>query len=97
MSVHMTKNKKELVVTCDCKCGQSFGVSVDDDWKDDGYYAFLCFYRNNCYTEHNSTWETLKTKAKKIWYVIRGKDYCYSDTIMTKDDYEEFKSYINQF
>ena len=31
MSMYMTKNKKELVVTCDCKCGQSFGVSVDDD------------------------------------------------------------------
>ena len=57
MSMYMTKNKKELVVSCDCKCGQSFGVSVDDDWK----------------------------------------DYCYSDTIMTKEDYEEFKSYINQF
>ena len=25
------------------------------------------------------------------------KDYCYSDTVMTKADFEEFKQFVNQF
>ena len=46
MSVLMSKDKKELIVTCDCKCGQSFSICIDDDWKDLDYYAFLCFVKD---------------------------------------------------
>ena len=53
MSVLMSKDKKELIVTCDCKCGQSFSICIDDDWKDEDYYAFLCFLKSNYDTEYD--------------------------------------------
>ena len=98
MSVLMSKDKKELIVTCDCKCGQSFSMCIDDDWKDLDYYAFLCFLKCNFDTEYDKNpWRAFKIKMKKIWCIIRGKDYCYSDTVMTKADFEEFKKFVNQF
>ncbi len=98
MSVLMSKDRKDLIVTCDCKCGQSFSICIDDDWKDDDCYAFLCFMKNDCNTEHDKNpWRAFKIKARKIWFIIRGKDYCYSDTVMTRADFEEFKKYVNQF
>lgn len=42
-------------------------------------------------------WQVFKRKIKKIWCILRGKDYFYSDTIMSEADFEEFKKYINQF
>ncbi len=70
MAVFMTKDKKELIVTCNCGCKSSVNIQIDE--MEDIGYAFLCFLKGNFY-------------------------YCYSDTIMTKEDFEEFKRYINQF
>ena len=98
MAVFMTKDKKDLIISCNCGCGQSFNICIDDDMKDDDYYAFLCFMNNNWHTEYDKNpWRSFKIKIKKIWFIIRGKDYCYSDTIMTRAEFEEFKKYVNQF
>ncbi len=98
MAVLMTKDKKELIVTCDCGCGQSFHLCIDDEDKDEDLYFFLCFMKNNCDTEYDKNpWRAFKIKMKKIWFILRGKDYCYSDTVMRKADLEEFKAYVNQF
>ena len=34
MPVLMSKDKKDLIVTCSCRCGQSFHITVDDEDKD---------------------------------------------------------------
>lgn len=97
MAVLMTKDKKEIIVTCNCGCKSSVNIQIDD-MEDMESYAFLCFLKDNFYTEYNNNpWRAFKVKMRKIWHILRGKDYCYSDTIMTKKDYEEFKKYINQF
>lgn len=99
MSVLMTKDKKEIVVTCNCGCHNSFHILIDDDDKDWGQYAFMCFLKGNEKTEseRSSPWRAFKHKMEKLWCVLRGKDHCYSDTVMTKEDFEEFKRYMNQF
>ncbi len=98
MSVFMTKDKKELIITCNCRCGQAFSLIIDDEMKDDDFYGFLCFMKNDFDTEYDKNpWRAFKIKIKKIWFIIRGKDYCYSDTLMSRDDFEEFKNYVNQF
>ena len=103
MSVLMSEDKKELIVKCSCGCGQAFNIIIDAD-KDENrdtshdLYAFICFMKNNCETEYDKNpWRAFKIKMKKIWFILRGKDYCYSDTVMSKKDFEEFKKYINQF
>ena len=97
MSVLISSDKKELIVTCDCGCGQAFNIIIDRD-PDLDQYAYMCFMKNNFVTEYEKNpLRTLKIKLKKIWFILRGKDYCYSDTVMSKKDFEEFKRYINQF
>ena len=34
-------------------------------------------------------------KLEKILAIIRNKDFYYSDIIMTKDEFNEFREYIN--
>lgn len=46
------------------------------------------------YGHHKRRMEIVKNE---IIPELLAKDYCYSDTIMTKEDFEEFKRYINQF
>ena len=36
-------------------------------------------------------------KLKKIWSIIRNNDYFYSDILMSRDDFQKYKEYINQF
>lgn len=98
MAVLTSKDNKELVVTCKCGCKASFSLRIDDEWKDEDYYALLCFMKSNYNTEYNlNVWRAFKIKMRKIWTILRGKDYCYSDTIMSRADFEEFKAYVNRF
>ena len=98
MAVYMTKDKKEIIVTCNCRCGASFHISVDDEWKEDDWYAFLCFMKGNFDAEYErNPWRAFVVKMKKIWTILRGRDYYYSDTVMNKAEFEEFKAYVNQF
>ena len=63
-----------------CKCG----------W--DGEYAFLTYTNGNFYTQQRPFFE----KLKKIWAIIRNKDFYYSDIVLTKDDFNEFKEWVNR-
>lgn len=38
-----------------------------------------------------------KIKMRKIWCILRNKDYYYSDVILTKEDFAELKRYLEQY
>lgn len=84
----------ELFVDCMCGCGDSMRLSISKDEDLYGYYAIMT-YMKGC--KNDSVWRTFCKKLKKIWAIIRNKDYYYSDILMTKEDYEMFKEYINKF
>lgn len=70
MSVLMTKDKKELIVTCKCHCEQGFHICIDNE--DDELYGFLCFMKGNFETESNlHFWRAYCIKMKKIWSKTR--------------------------
>ena len=90
MSIMISNDKKELVVNCKCGCTNTIHIKVNDSDKD--YYAFMTYL--------NGDWcrkQTIKTKLKKIWAVVKNKDFYYSDVLMSCDDFKKFKDYINQF
>ncbi len=94
MSLLFTEDKKELIVTCKCGCEDAFHFVLYDMGDDD--FSFLTFLKADFNTEYyKGPWRSFLVKCKKIWYVLRGKDYCYADTIMTKGDFLRFKEYIN--
>ena len=94
MAVMKDKSGNNLFVDCMCGCDEGIRIHIDKD--DYDYYSFLCFTNGNFYTEQNETmWKIFCKKLRKILAIIKNKDYYYSEICMTKDDFEEFKEYIN--
>lgn len=97
MSVLYDKENKELIVTCCDKCGNAIHLSIDS-FKDNTDYCFLSLMSGTYYQQQdNKILKVIGTKLKKIWYIIRNKDYCYSEIIMDAKEYESFKSFVNDF
>ena len=95
MSVMISEDKKNLIITCKCGCSAVHLTINHEDDEDD--YAYQCFMKSNFYDEQNGMFGRLMDKLKKIWKIIRNKDYYYSDVVMNKEDFEQFKKWVNQF
>ena len=94
MAVLKNKNGTELLVDCCCGCDEGIRFRVDKE--DYDYYCLMTYTSGNFYREQDETmWRVFCKKLEKIWAIIRNKDFYYSDIVMTKDDFEEFKEYIN--
>lgn len=94
MAVMKDKSGNNLFVDCMCGCNEGIRIGIDKD--DYNCYSFLCFTNGYFFTEQSETmWEVFYKKLRKILAIIRNKDYYYSEICMTKDDFEEFKEYIN--
>lgn len=57
----------------------------------------MSYMNGNFYKDQYGMLGILKEKLKKIWAIIRNKDYYYSDVVMNGEDFNRFKEYINQF
>lgn len=93
MAVMISEDKKDLIVNCECGCENALHIRIDPE---DDYYLHVLnsnFYRN----QNMTVFKIICTKLKKIWSIIRSKDFYYSEICMTAKDYETFKKYINQF
>ena len=98
MSVMISEDKKELIVTCKCGCQDTIHIKVDDEDKDADYYAIQTYMNGNWYRDQDDTiFRCIGRKLKKIWAIIRNKDYYYSDVLMSREDFKKYKEYINQF
>ena len=94
MEILLTEDKKELIVSCKCGCEEGLHIKIDDSFGDFSYFSYVSgkFYRDKL-----GVFRCLREKSKKIWAIIRSKDYYYSDIIMSKSDFEQFKLFVNQF
>ena len=81
-----------------CKCGCENGVHFKIDKEDYDMYCITTFTNSNWHRDQNDTiLRVIGRKMKKIISILRNKDYVYSDLILSKTDFEEFKEYVNQF
>ena len=94
MSVLLSKDKKEMIVNCNCGCEEAAHIRIDHD--DYDYYAIWTYTNGHFYSDQYGVWNSIKEKCKKIWAIIRNNDYYYSDIVMNKDEFEQFKEFINQ-
>ena len=98
MAVMISEDKKYLIVTCKFGCQDAILIKIDDEDKDADYYAIQTYMNGNWYRDQNDrVFRTIGRKLKKIWAIIRNKDYYYSDVLMSCEDFKRFKEYINQF
>lgn len=98
MSVMFSDDKKELIINCKCGCENIAHFRVDDEYKNYDYYIMLTYFNGNWYRDQDDRIiRCVGRKLKKIWAILRNKDYYYSDIYMSCQDFEKFKEYINQF
>lgn len=98
MALMISDDKKDLIATCKCGCHDAVHITVDDTEKDSDYYSVITYMNGNWYRDQDGSFmRCIKRKLKKIWRIIRNKDYCYSEIMMSCKDFEQLKEYINQF
>lgn len=90
MAVFKNFKDDELIVSCKCGCDEGIHFKIHD--YEDGDYAFLTYTNGNFYTRQRPFFE----KLKKIWAIIMNKDFYYSNIVLTKEDFKEFKEWINR-
>lgn len=94
MAALKNKDGTELYIDCHCGCNEGIRIKVCKDDLD--HYCFWTYTNGNFYAEQNeSIWRVFRKKMRKIWAIIRNKDFYYSDIIMTKSEFEDFMEYIN--
>lgn len=89
MAVLKTKDNSEMAIICKCGCDEGIRIKIDTEFGD---YAYMSYVSGNFYKEQCG----IIQKLKKIWDIIRNKDFYYSDIIMTKEDWEEYKKWVNE-
>ena len=93
MALLKSKDGTELLINCTCGCDN--GVLFKVDKEDEDFYCFMTYTNSLFYTEQYSMWRVFCKKVKRIWSIIRNKEYHYTDTYLTKAEFEEFREYIN--
>jgi len=39
---------------------------------------------------------SLKEKLKRIWFIIRGREYCYFDILIDEEELQKFKEFVTR-
>ena len=82
----------------DCTCGCDNGLRMRVHRYDDRLFSIITYTSGNFQREQDETvFGVLKKKLRKIFCILRGKDYCYSEVCLTKQDFEEFRAFLADF
>lgn len=103
MSILKSSDGDELLVTCTCGCGSMVSIRIEQycrdvsDPSDNDLFVYCTILsggldKDQCQTIRDVLWQ----KIKKIWAIIRNKDYYYSEVCMRRKDFEVFREYINE-
>lgn len=90
MVINGSKNKYKTMF-CKCGCGNGVILKADND-KDFG--ISLQLVSDNFYGGYSNRKNSIKEKIKRIWYIIRNKEYCYFDILIDRNELQEFKEFI---
>ena len=90
MAVFKNFSEDELIINCKCGCDEGIHFAIKNE---NDSYCFVSFTNGNFYKEQK---HPFREKLKKIWAIIRNKDFYYSDIIMTKEDFNNFTEWINR-
>lgn len=89
MAVFTAMDGKEMILSCKCGCDEGIRVRID---RDEDCYSYITYLSGNWYKEQGC----FRDKLRKIWAILRNKDYCYSEVILEQKEWESFKEWINK-
>ena len=58
---------------------------------------YLSFWVSEFDARQNNFWDRLRIKAKLLWKIITKGDYFLHELLLTRDQVEKLKEYINRF
>ena len=93
MAIFETENH-EIYADCHCGCDNGLRIRIEKD--NFGEYCFCSYTSGNFYAMQSYFTTRLKTKLKKIWAIIRNKDFYYSEIIMSKEEFDKFRKALNK-
>ena len=65
--------------------------------KEEDMFCYVTILSVNWYRSQGKTLGyIIKGKLKKIWAIIRNKDFYYSEICMNREDFKVFREYINE-
>lgn len=82
--------ENDLVTFCKCGCGNGVVLKFDNEDNE----LSLQLVSDNFYMMQNKGTMSLREKFKRIWYIITGKEYCYFDILISKDELQDFKEFV---
>ena len=95
MSLMKSSDDKQFIIDCNCGCGEGLKFVIDKEDSVD-YYCLTSFISSDWYNKQKDNfWQVIYNKLKRIWFVLRDKDYQYSEFYMSKNEFCEFKEYID--
>lgn len=94
MATLKSKDNLDMIIECKCGCDEGIRFRID---KDDDYYAVMTYLSGHFYKEQKGVFSRLAVKLKRIFAIILNQDYYYSEVIMDKNDFDEFKKFINMY
>lgn len=82
--------ENEFITFCKCGCGNGIVLKADNEDEE----VSLQIVSDNFYSMQNKGKMSIKEKIKRIWCIIKGKEYCYFDILIEKDELQEFKEFV---
>jgi hypothetical protein len=76
--------KKRFIVECACGCGEIKINKFDDNTVSLTYYVPAGFFEGDKFFG----------RIKMAWAILRGKDYCVYETLMTDNKFAEFQTFV---
>lgn len=82
--------ENEFITFCKCGCGNGIVLKADNEDEE----VSLQIVSDNFYSMQNKGKMSIKEKIKRIWCIIKGKEYCYFDILIEKGELQEFKEFV---
>lgn len=90
-SVLSNKEGTEFAISCDCGCKNT--IRIEKNIYDEVGISFLT---DNYYNKQQTIWSIIKEKFQKIKCILTNKDFYHFEIILTKDQFHEFREYIDR-
>ena len=94
MAIMLSDDKKDIAVTCRCGCNETIHICIDDEFSDSDLYGLITYLRP---TTEGPAAAKLGFRLKKALRILKGKDICCSEIMMSRKDIEALSEYLSRF
>lgn len=87
MVFHCKENEvSAIIVDCDCGCDSQIRFTK---WSSDEPKFLISLHTSRWSEEQHGIFWTIKTRLKRAWYSLIGKDYLYTETLIDSQNFRD--------